>query len=140
VGVYVADAALVADGLRVLGTEPQTCGARSEDDAEPCAPGGFGLGSYDGATVDVANFVVSASALCGVQVARGGAMDLHAGEVAWSPVGANVDSPAPDFDLTRLADHVDYHDNERPLDSSRLPVPEAGRSPIPSGAGAGAGG
>jgi len=91
-----------------------------------CAPGcseaGVGIGAYVGGLIDLRAFAVRRAALTGVQVARDGAMDLHDGEIAESPIGANVQ--VDDYDLTRLQDGVAYRDNDRNLDAATLPVPD----------------
>jgi hypothetical protein len=68
------------------------------------------------------DFRIARNALCGVQVARGGEMDLHHGVVSNHRVGANVQDPT--FDPNRLGDDVRYLDNETILDAQSLPVPE----------------
>lgn len=124
IGVMVSSASLDATGLRVIDTRAQAC-------ADSGCPGaGVGVGSYLDSNVVISDFVVSGSALCGIQLARDGAMDLHQGEVAFSPIGANVDVAG--FDVARLSDRVVYHDNERNLDSVNLPVPEASIPPAPT--------
>lgn len=82
---------------------------------------GVGAGAYGGA-VELTRFVVRRSAMCGVVVARGGAVDLHDGEVAENPIGVNVQSEG--FDVGRLSDGVSYRDNVVNLDTSQLPVPD----------------
>jgi hypothetical protein len=62
------------------------------------------------------------NALAGVHIVDG-EVDLHDGEVARNPIGANVQ--APGFDLARLQDRVRYVDNGEALSTSVLPVPDA---------------
>jgi len=78
--------------------------------------------AIDDATVTATRFRVSASGVCGVQLARGGFIDLHDGEVSRNPVGANVQTVG--FDVARLQDRVLYRDNEQTLDTAGLLVPE----------------
>ena len=100
---------------------------------------GTGVASVAEAHVEMTRFLVSKSALCGLQLARGGfyneqgelvhyefggTMDLHDGEVSHNPIGVNVQTE--DFDLHRLQDNVIYKDNGRNLDMSELPVPDMG--------------
>ena len=80
------------------------------------------MGAYEQGRLEVERFRVTRAALVGVQVSRDGAMDLHDGEIAENPVGANVQ--VPDYDFSRLTDRVFYRDNGTNLDSSTLFVPE----------------
>jgi hypothetical protein len=86
-----------------------------------------GLGVYVDAAAVVERFRLAESELCGVQLAAGGVADLHEGEVAGNPIGANVQTPG--FDLARLQDRVLFVDNEINLDAAGLPVPGAGERP-----------
>jgi hypothetical protein len=79
------------------------------------------VGAYGSAAIELTGFVVARSALCGVQVATGGTIDLHDGVIAENPIGANIQSA--DFDPRRLTTDVAYRDNDRNLDSNVLPVP-----------------
>lgn len=83
--------------------------------------GGFGVSAVDDGTMEITRFRITESALCGVQVAFGGTMDLHHGEVSGGLIGANVQTEG--FDVGRLQDHVLFFDNERNLDTSELQVP-----------------
>jgi hypothetical protein len=121
------DVAVVAigDGASLRLTDTVVDGAlRQQCSTTTCAdsPSGSGIGSYLGAVVEARRFAVSHAALCGVQVARSGRMDLHDGEVAFCLAGACVGVDG--YDIARLSDGVRYHDNESNLDSSELPVPE----------------
>ena len=58
---------------------------------------------------------------CGVQLVRGGTVDLREGAVSHNPIGVNVQTEG--VDLSRLQDQADYVDNGINLDSSLLPVP-----------------
>lgn len=82
---------------------------------------GVGVGAYYGGRITMARFRVEESAICGVQVAAGGAIDLAHGEVAANPIGANVQDPG--YDLRRLMQDVAYRGNRVNLDASSLPVP-----------------
>jgi hypothetical protein len=70
----------------------------------------------------VTRFRSADGALCGVQVGRGGGLDLHEGEVSQNPFGANVQDA--DYEVDRLRDDVRYFDNEVLLDTSALPLPD----------------
>lgn len=83
---------------------------------------GHGMSVRDDAHVDATGIIVSQSALCGVQLALGGTMDLHNGVIDDNPIGANVQTE--DFDWDRLLDNVTFSDNERDFDSVFLPVPD----------------
>ena len=91
---------------------------------------GIGVGSYLTASIDLQRFSVVRSALCGVQVARDGGLDLRDGEVAYNPVGANVQ--VDDYDISRLTESVAWRDNQRDLDSSTtIPLPRMGLDTAP---------
>ena len=83
---------------------------------------GHGMGAYLSGRIVASDFLVTASALAGLQLARGGVADLQDGEVSRNVIGANVQTP--DFDLGRLQVRVRYVDNETSLDAAELPVPE----------------
>ncbi len=97
---------------------------------------GAGVGSYGGAHVELSRFIVTENVFCGLQLAHGyfhdedrelvlfdhgGTMDLQDGEVSHNLIGANIQTAG--FDVNRLADRVAFHDNERNLDMTELPVP-----------------
>jgi hypothetical protein len=119
-GLVAFDAATIvgARNLVVRGTLAQECAV------DTCAAlaAGMGVVAVAGAQVDLRRFAVTDSALCGVQLVRDGAVDLHEGEVARNPIGANVQTAG--FDPQRLGDQVAFRDNGRNLDTSTLPVPE----------------
>jgi len=83
---------------------------------------GVGLGAYVGGRIVADQFTVLRSALAGVQIARGGQMDLADGLIAENPVGANVQVSG--YDHARLSTRVVYRDNDVDLDATALPVPE----------------
>ena len=100
---------------------------------------GSGIASLGGAHIEINRFLVSQSALCGIQLAigsfineqgesisyeYGGTMDLYEGEVSHNPIGVNIQTE--DFDIDRLMDSVIYRENERNLDTNQLPVPGMG--------------
>jgi len=114
-GVAVYGSILGATDLLVEGTGRVDCAA------DGCAGGGIGVVTVDGSTGDVRGFRVSDSALCGIQIARGGGLDFHEGVVARNPIGANVQDPA--FDPSRLQDGVLFFDNDQTIDSTALPIP-----------------
>ena len=89
---------------------------------------GFGRGGTGAAAAKqgglvMRRFVVEHSALAGLAPTRDGTIDLTDGEVAFKPVGVNVD--ADDCDLMRLQNDVRYHDNELTLQTTSLPEPRA---------------
>ncbi len=96
-----------------------------EQDCGDCigAAGGSGVVATLGAAIALTSFRASDNFLCGIQLANGGTVDLHAGEVSGNRIGVNVQTGG--FDLERLQDGVVYLENEVDLDSSLLPVPEA---------------
>lgn len=99
-----------------------------------CA-GGVGVGAYNGGHVDMSNFVIEDSALCGIQLAHGtdlegeqypegGTMDVHDGYVARNAIGVNLQ--LDDYDHERLIEGVFFIDNARNWDSTFIPVPGIG--------------
>lgn len=91
----------------------------------PKTGSGIGIASVDDAYVEATYFSVRNNPLCGVQVARGGTMDLHHGEIVDNLIGANVQTT--DFDIERLQDDVLF-DNDTNLDATSLPVPSVSLS------------
>lgn len=80
---------------------------RSSDDyfgRRSAHPGGLGVGSFRGGSIDLEHFAVEDSALCGVQVAAG--VDLSLGEIRDTPIGACVQVDG--YDVSRLTDRVSY--------------------------------
>ena len=88
-----------------------------------CASVGAGVGVLSrGANLTLTRFFVADGALCGVQVAASGGLDLADGEVARNPVGASV--LVDGYDVTRLTRDVVFRGNERNIDATLLPVPD----------------
>ena len=89
---------------------------------------GYGVGAYDGALVELTDFVVTESHLCGVQVAAGGKVALHDGEVTDNVIGVCLhleddDDSAVD-ELSCLTDGVIYRDNAKRLSiNGPIPIP-----------------
>lgn len=108
---------LVGEDVVVSETHRQNC------DEEPCPDSTYGTGivAANEASIELTRFASSRNALCGLQLAYGGLMDLHEGRVSRNVVGVNVQTEG--FDIERLTDRVIYEENERNLDSSDLPVP-----------------
>jgi hypothetical protein len=65
---------------------------------------GMSAVSLDGALVRMRRFVVTDSALCGLQIGTGGRMDLAEGLVARNPIGVNLQNP--DLPFESLTDRV----------------------------------
>jgi hypothetical protein len=110
-----ASSRIGAQDLLVTGTLEPDCAA------DGCPAIGTGIGAYEDATIAVTSFRSSDHAVAGVQLANGGAIDLHEGEVSRNPIGANVQTA--DFDSIRLQDGVRYVDNGVDLDTSASPLP-----------------
>ena len=68
----------------------------------------------------MSRFVVARAELCGLQLARGGQVDLADGEVREHAIGVCVQ--VDDYDLDRLG--VRFVDNGVNLQATSLPVPE----------------
>ncbi len=128
-GLVALDTGSVARIVDLL-VESTAASACAETGGCDGAGGGCGLATHRGAAASSERFRISANALCGVQVGEGSAMDLIDGEVSANPIGANVQSA--DFDFSRIGGGVVYRENERNLDATRLPAPDAsGVPPIP---------
>ena len=98
----------------------------------------MGVVSIGGAVIDATRFVITGSALCGLQVAvgrfmdeegsvvsyeKGGTIDLHDGYIVNNPIGANIQTD--DFDVERLRDNVRWDNYDIDIDTSEIYVPTA---------------
>lgn len=130
IAAFNASTLVTLENVVVRQTEERECA----DDSCVGAGAGGGIGSYSGAHVEAGRFLVTGSALCGLQLAHGrdesgpaplgGTVELHDGEISFNAVcGANVQTEG--FDLGDLQDRVIFHDNGRDLDMSMLPVPDS---------------
>lgn len=107
--------------VSVVATRPREC------DTVDCAVFGDGVGSRDGAAIDLRRFAVSDNSRCGVAVKEAD-VDLQDGMVSGNVIGACVRDA--EFDLERLMDNVLFQDNELRLDPNfTLPVPEPALPP-----------
>jgi hypothetical protein len=114
---FDADTTMLLTEIAIIDTLFRDCAV----DVCADASGGLGVVAMGRAAIDLRRFVVATSALCGVQVADDGSLDLHEGEIRGNPIGANVQ--VPDYDFGRLSDGVVYHDNLLNLDATEIPVP-----------------
>lgn len=115
----------LGDGARIILTDTVVTRTRERPCVTTVCAGlgaGFGVVAVRGGSIDMTRFAVTDNAFCGIQVAVGGGMDLHHGEVRGQPIGANVQESS--FDLARLMDDVRFSDNAVSLDSRILPVPD----------------
>jgi len=120
----VATEVIMSDVV-ISDTRPNACGLDGR-----CADASFGMGvgSYLGASAELTRFELSGSALCGLQIALDGSLDLVDGTVSGSPIGACVQVDG--YDLSRLTNSVRYRDNETNLQATDLPVPDPASSDI----------
>lgn len=118
-GVALGDLG-VLDAVDVIVTET---GALQCDPEDACQNGPLGMGItiQGGAVITLAEFELTAAALCGFQLVEGDAT-LSDGIVSGNPIGANIQRG--DFDYSQIASTVFFVDNERNLDSYALPVPD----------------
>lgn len=93
-----------------------------EDGRCPGSPGGLGIGAFLSGSTTATRFEVRRANLCGVQVARDGALSLDTGTIAECPIAACINVPG--FDVSRLDNGVVYADNGARLDTTELPVPD----------------
>lgn len=115
----------VSDGTRVTMNEVSVLETRERCCAQDTCSGqggGHGFASRDQALIDVTGFLISRSALCGVQVALDGGVELHDGWITDNPIGANIQ--IEEFDWDRQLDGVVFQDNERDFDTMQLPIPD----------------
>lgn len=118
VGLFSWSGTVTGTDVAIASTGEWPCYA-----AGTCTAGwGYGVSAVESASVMLSRFVVTDSALCGVQVASNASLDLAEGLVARSPIGANVQVPG--YDLARISTTVRYVDNDTPIDTSALPLPE----------------
>ncbi len=119
VGVYAGGMGTVVDltDVVVSDTSDQACAATATCGWQMTT----GFGAYAAAALSATGFTISTSALCGVQLATGGTMDLTDGTITRNPIGANVQSDG--FDLARITTGVVYLDNDVNFDGSMLPIP-----------------
>lgn len=120
VAIYLAEAGsrLVARRLTVLDALARGCA----ETACMGAPGGHGVGVYDGAAADLTDFRIERAALCGAHVGEGASLDLRQGVVRGATIGACVEPTG--YDLARLSADVRYEDNGANLESTTMPSPE----------------
>ena len=115
---YDADTNVRLEDVVVRDTLPAECG-----DGCPGRSGGMGVGSYGTARLSLSRFLVARAAVCGVQVALDGELDLADGEVRESSVGACVQVSG--YAFSRLSTNVVYVENGTNIASTELPVPDA---------------
>ncbi len=121
----VRSARVTLAGVEVADTRLSACAASTC----PTFGGGFGIVAQRGGALDVSDFVVAGSALCGVVLGRDAddgtptALDLRRGTVRGAPVGACVQVEG--YDSTRLRDAVQYIDVDVPLQATSYSLPPA---------------
>ncbi len=123
VGVLGEGASLALSDAVVRDTSARACA----DSSCPERGSGVNAGAYAGGALRMSRFVVERAPLCGVQLARGGGMDLARGVVAEHPIGVCLG--VPDYDVSRLTDEVLYRENGAIVESVDLVVPDAAPSP-----------
>ncbi|MBI2898517.1 MAG: hypothetical protein HYY06_33505 [Deltaproteobacteria bacterium] len=115
---FGTDTTVAAADIVVERTAEQACVV----DTCSHAPGGLGLASEGGGTLDVRRFRSANNALVGVLVASGSELDLHEGVVSGNRIGANIQIDG--FDRARLQDRVIYVDNGVNTDTTQFELPE----------------
>lgn len=124
VGVIVSGGEAALEDVEIHATRERGCAATTCGDA----PGGTGLGVYRGASVSLRGFVIDDAALCGVQIAEGGSLDLSDGEIRAASIGACVQVDG--YDVERLTDDVRFVDTGTSIQTTSHYVPEAS-DPLP---------
>lgn len=118
-GVCVSlDGSAELTDARVSSVLPRDCASSTC----PGLGGGTGFGVYVRGALTVGSFLVEDAGLAGLQIVRGGVMDVHDGLVTRCGAGANVQDPS--FDVRRITQNVRYVDNVTTLDTTELPVPD----------------
>lgn len=115
---FDAGTTLVLSELVVTDTLERACASGGQCEGQGA---GIAVGCYNGAAVEVTTFLLTRSALVGVQI-RDAGVDLHGGEISWNPIGANIQTQG--YDVARLSDNVRFVDNGANLDTQALTVPE----------------
>jgi len=117
VAVFEPETMLTMTGVEIRRSLPRQC------DDPRCGDflAGIGIGVYESARARMSDFLITDSALAGVQLAVG-ELDLEDGVIANNPIGINVQDPSYPFE--RLTVRVALRNNERNVDSEMLPVPD----------------
>jgi hypothetical protein len=117
IGAAVSTAGIVR-GLTLEGVATSACTETT------CAElgGGFGVAAVSGSTIDLSDFILSDTAVCGVTVGERSEMDLTRGVIMRSEIGACVQEAS--FDTARLRNEVQYRDVGVPLQTTGYLVPE----------------
>ena len=109
------------DQVTVRATQARDC---------DCSQGpGYGIGVYRGGHVDLSIFEIAENALCGIQIASQGDLQLQDGTVRDHIVGVSIH--LDDFHLDKLTNNVVYRNNQRNLVTNALPLPLP--LPLPDG-------
>ncbi|MEM9191877.1 MAG: DUF1565 domain-containing protein [Myxococcota bacterium] len=136
-GLFVAEEATV-EGRQLAILRARGFGALSINDAEvrlediritdtarldcvaDCAPLGVGASAVGDARLELENFSIEGSGLCGAQMAHGGQLSIRRGAVASNPIGLNVQSGV---DPSTVHSEVEFRNNDRLVDATLLPLP-----------------
>jgi hypothetical protein len=130
VAVAVWDTGTLVELRDVLVTRtlPAACQDIPEGSPGSCVVGGVGLGAgtavgaYESGSLKLQGFALRDSAMCGVQIARGGLVTASWGEVARNAIGANVQGTG--LDLSQVTGPtIWFHDNGSNLDTLALAIP-----------------
>ncbi|MEM9072511.1 MAG: hypothetical protein AAGE52_28650, partial [Myxococcota bacterium] len=105
VGIEARGGSLTLEDVRITNTQERPCG----DTTCPGAPGGTAVGAYFDAVLRATNLEVQTAALCGVQFAFGGEVDLTGGRIENATVGVCVQ--VEDYDVSRLTNGVVFDNN-----------------------------
>ena len=120
VGVLFSASQGTLSDLTIRNTRARGCSSDSCADT----PGGIALGVYDGSEVTVDGFLIEGAPLCGVQIARDGALDLSSGSIRDTAIGACVQVDG--YDVARLATDVRYENAGTRIETTTHYVPEVG--------------
>jgi hypothetical protein len=93
--------------------------------ASTCSGFGEGVGVvvFLDASFEAQRFLLENNVLAGLQLVRGGQADLRDGEIAYNPIGINLQ--VTPYDVKRLSNGVVFVGNGRNLDADSLPIPDA---------------
>jgi hypothetical protein len=75
----------------------------------------------DGASIKLDQFLITRNGGIGAQIADGGQLDLHDGEISHHLIGVNIDG---DYDVSRISDGVQYIDDATKLGAMIVPLPK----------------